>query len=94
MKKQIATLLLITSLFLPSGVKADGGEVLGESTEEVCVETTVYGGGVGVVCGTKTHEPVDTAIGDNPFLLASTLLASSYGLYKFGRKTKKASQIA
>ena len=94
MKKQIAILLLITSILLPREAKADGGEILGERTEEICIETTVYGGGVGVVCGTKTHEPVDTAIGDNPFLLVSTLLASSYGLYKFGRKTKKASQIA
>ena len=93
MKKLITLLTLLTFLSFPLGVSADG-QVLGESTEEVCVETTVYGGGVGVVCGTKTHEPVDTAIGDNPFLLVSTLLASSYALSKFGRKTKKASQIA
>lgn len=89
MNKLITSLILVNLLAFPVNVKADGN-VLGESTEEICVETTVYGGGVGVVCGTKTHEPVDTAIGDNPFLLVSTLLASSYGLYKFGRKTKKA----
>jgi len=93
MNKLIASLVLTSLLVFPVGIKADG-EVLGESTEEICVETTVYGGGVGVVCGTKTHEPVDTAIGDNPFLIVSTLLVFSYGLYKFGRKTKKASQIA
>ena len=93
MKTLITALILTSLLTFPGNVKADGN-VLGESTEEVCIETTVYGGGVGVVCGTKTHEPIDTAIGDNPFLLVSTLLASSYGLYKFGRKTKKASQIA
>ena len=93
MKGLITSLVLVSLLAFPGSIKADGN-VLGDSTEEICVETTVYGGGVGVVCGTKTHEPVDTAIGDNPFLIVTTLLASSYALSKFGRKTKKANQIA
>lgn len=88
MKKIITVLLLLISFgFSPRLVLADQIE------EEVCVETTVYGGGIGVVCGIKTHEPVDTGIADNPLLLGAGLLITSGLLYRFSKKLK-ATQIA
>ncbi|MDP3917748.1 MAG: hypothetical protein Q8Q30_01060 [Candidatus Woesebacteria bacterium] len=37
---------------------------------QTCVQTTQYGGGVGIVCGAK-HEAVDTGLADiNPLYLA------------------------
>ena len=88
MKKIITVLLLLIAFsFSPRIVLADQIE------EEICVEATVYGGGIGVVCGIKTHEPVDTGIADNPLLLGAGLLITSGLLYRFSKKLK-ATQIA
>ena len=94
MNKLVTSLILIMTLGFSPGVVLADGQVLGESTEEeICIETTVYGGGTGVVCGIKTHEPVDTGIADNPLILGMGLLVTSALLYKFSKKTK-AEQIA
>jgi len=94
MKKLIISLILLVSMgFAPKAVLADG-KVLGETTEEeICVETTIYGGQVGYVCGIKTHEPVDTGIADNPLILGAGLLLASGLFYKFSKRLK-AKQIA
>lgn len=83
MKKLITALLLAIVLLTPGVVRAEH-----ETDAENCVETQVYGGGVGVVCGVKTHDPVDTAIGDNPVLLAGGLLLASYGFLRLSKKAK------
>lgn len=83
MNKVVIILMVLTALLLPGTVKADH-----ETDAETCIETQVYGGGVGVVCGVKTHEPVDTAIGDNLFLLAGGLLLASYGFHRLSKKAK------
>ncbi len=88
MKKLITVLLLLIAFSFSQGpVLADQIE------EEVCIETTVYGGGVGVVCGVKTHEPVDTGIADNPLIFGAGLLIASGLLYRFSKRLK-AEQIA
>ena len=77
MKKLIISLSVIAVTFLvPASVLAQ--------EDETCV--TVYGGGV--VCGAKTHEPVDTALGDiNPGILGGALLLTSYGLYRLSKRS-------
>lgn len=87
MKKLITIFTVLIFLAMPVSVFADG-EVLGDTTEEVCVETTVYGGGVGVVCGVK-HEPVDTGIEDMVGILASGILVSSGIFYSFSKNKAK-----
>jgi len=88
MKKLITVLLLLIAFSFSQGpVLADQIE------EEVCIETTVYGGGVGVVCGVKTHESVDTGIADNPLIFGAGLLIASGLLYRFSKRLK-AEQIA
>ena len=88
MKKLITVLLLLIAFSFSQGsVLADQIE------EEVCIETTVYGGGVGVVCGVKTQEPVDTVIADNPLLFGAVLLIASGLLFLFSKRLK-AEQIA
>ena len=82
--KKLATILVTLSfLLVPVNVQAE--------EEEICVETAIYGGGVGVVCSAKTHEPVDTGVEDVIPFVASGLLAASYGFYKFGKNQKATS---
>ena len=57
------------------------------SAEETCVQVQVYGGGVGTVCGEKTHEPVPADIaGLNPTILGGGLLLASGAIFVFSRK--------
>jgi hypothetical protein len=76
MKKVLFSLILALALLTPKGVSA----------EETC--TTVYGGGV--VCGASTpeHKPVETGIIDNPAVLGSVLLGSSYIFSKVAKRLK------
>jgi LPXTG-motif cell wall-anchored protein len=77
MKKLIpALILLLAATFAPKGVIAN--EV------EHCTE--VYGGGV--VCGAKTHTPVNTGIADNPAYIAGAFLIASGVLYFLSKKIK------
>lgn len=92
MKKLISILAVLGALLIaPVAAFADEGQVLSETEDEICIETTVYGGGVGVVCGIKTHEPVDTGVEDIIPVLAGGLLVSSFLFYQ---KAKKTSLIA
>jgi hypothetical protein len=76
MRKLIFALIMALAFILPKGISA----------EEVC--TSVYGGGV--VCGvtTEEHKPVETGLIDNPAILGSALLGSSYILGKFAKRLK------
>ena len=76
MKKVLFSFILALVLLTPKGVSA----------EETC--TTVYGGGV--VCGASTpeHEPVETGIIDNPAVLGSVLLGSSYIFGQIAKRLK------
>jgi hypothetical protein len=77
MKRFIFIVILMLSLYRPSLVNA----------EETCVQVQVYGGGVGVVCGTKTHEPVPADLaGLNPALIGGGLVLASGVLVVLSRK--------
>jgi hypothetical protein len=77
MKKMLLALVLALSLFGAQTVHA----------EETCVEVQVYGGGVGVVCGVKTHEPVPADIaGISPQAIGSGLIMGSGALVYLSRK--------
>lgn len=77
MKKLIPVLILLLAVtFAPKGVLAD--------EQEHCTE--VYGGGV--VCGAKTHTPVNTGIADNPAYIAGAFLVASGILYFLSKKIK------
>jgi len=82
MKKLITVLAILVSILLMPG------QASAQETVETCVETTVYGGGVGVVCGVKTHTPINTALGDNSLALALVLLGASAGLLYLSKKIK------
>ena len=87
MQKLFLTLALLGALIAPTSVLADH-----EEDVETCVETPVYGGGVGVVCGAKTHEPIDTDLGDINFaVLGGALLTSSLLILRLSKKAKAAS---
>jgi len=59
--------------------------------DEVVICPQPYGGGV--VCGVKTHKPVDTGIADSLPLIASGFLGSSGLLAYFSRKLNKPSNL-
>ena len=55
--------------------------------EETCVQVQVYGGGVGTVCGEKTHEPVPADLaGITPAMVAGGLFLASGTLMYLSRK--------
>ncbi len=57
------------------------------SAEETCVQVQVYGGGVGTVCGAKTHEPVPADLaGITPVAIAGGLFLASGTLVYLSRK--------
>lgn len=91
MQKLIITLaVVIGALTAPATALADH-----EQDVETCIETPVYGGGVGVVCGAKTHEPIDTDLGDVNFaILGGSLLASSFFILRLSKKAQAASVSA
>lgn len=94
MNKSILGLVLAFSLLaLPVSVKADG-EVLSETTEEICVQTTVYGGGVGVVCSAKTHEPVDTGVEDFLPVIAGGLFSLSFVSFRVAKKNRQVASLS
>ena len=77
MKRFIFIVVLMLSLYRASPVSA----------EETCVQVQVYGGGVGVVCGTKTHEPVAADLaGVNPTLLGGAMVLASGAFFALSRK--------
>jgi len=77
MKKIILALVLTFGLFRAVPALA----------EENCVQVQVYGGGVGVVCGEKTHEPVPADLaGVGPLAIGSGLVAASGILALLSRK--------
>mgnify|MGYP001567630173 CR=1 FL=1 len=79
MKKIIFVLVLASALFTAKPVMA----------EEVCVQVQVYGGGVGTVCGAKTHETVDADFaGITPGVLGAGLVGLSGVLAYFSRKVR------
>lgn len=57
---------------------------LAEDEAIICPQP--YGGGV--VCGVKTHEPVDTGLGEN-LVLAGVLALSASGILRFLAKKSK-----
>lgn len=79
MKKLAVTFLVLGILFFAPGA------VLAQ--EEECVQVQVYGGGVGVVCGAKTHEPVPADFaGIDPSFLGAGLMVASGSLVYLSRK--------
>lgn len=82
MKKFLAGLILIV-VFLTSFP----GAVLAEDEVVICPQP--YGGGV--VCGVKTHEPVETGLAENLALIGAGLLASSAILVIISKRFQKIS---
>ena len=77
MKKLLFAAILISALFMAPAASA----------EETCVQVQVYGGGVGTVCGEKTHEPVPADIvGITPATIAGGLFLASGTLVYLSRK--------
>ena len=73
----LITLLTLVFLVAPSVVKANDEEI-------ICPQP--YGGGV--VCGVKTHEPVETGLGENLAMVGAGLLASSSVFLIISKKLK------
>lgn len=60
--------------------------------ETTCVNVPLYGGGVGTVCGAKTHETVDTAFeGVTPGFLGGAFLGVS-GIFAYIAKKARTLQ--
>lgn len=79
MRKVVIALALVTALFTAKPAMA----------EEICVQVQVYGGGVGTVCGAKTHETVDADFaGITPGVLGAGLVGLSGVLAYFSRKVR------
>lgn len=77
MKKLLLTTILVLGLFGAPAAYA----------EETCVQVQVYGGGVGTVCGAKTHEPVPADLaGLNPTVLGGGLVLASGAFFVLSRK--------
>lgn len=76
MKKILVVIsFLALALFVPQTVSA----------QEVCPQP--YGGGV--VCGAKTHEPVETGLAENLGLVGALALGASGLLLHFSKKAKQ-----
>jgi hypothetical protein len=79
MKKVVFAATLVLALLTAKPVVA----------QETCVQVQVYGGGVGTVCGAKTHETVDTAFeGLTPGMLGGALVGVSGILGLLARKVR------
>ncbi len=79
MRKAVFALVLVAALFMAKPAMA----------EEVCVQVQVYGGGVGTVCGAKTHEAVETDFaGITPGMVGAGLVGLSGVLAYFARKVR------
>ena len=77
MKKLLFVASLVLGLYLAPAAYA----------EETCVQVQVYGGGVGTVCGAKTHEPVPAdLVGITPVTIAGGLFLASGTLVYLSRK--------
>lgn len=77
MKKLIFVAILLLGLYLAPAAYA----------EETCVQVQIYGGGVGTVCGEKTHEPVPADLaGISPATIAGGLFLASGTLVYLSRK--------
>lgn len=59
------------------------------AADEAIICPQPYGGGV--VCGVKTHEPVNTGLGENLALIGAGLLVSSLGFLAVSKKFQKIS---
>lgn len=81
MKKLVlATVLVALALFPAKAVYAE---------DQTCVQVSIYGGGVGMVCGAKTHEPVNAAFeGITPGVLGGALVGVSGVLAYLARKVR------
>ena len=77
MKKLLFVASLVLGLYLAPAAYA----------QETCVQVQVYGGGVGTVCGAKTHEPVPADLaGITPATIAGGLFLASGTLVYLSRK--------
>lgn len=85
MKKLIVIYALVLgAMLMPTNA-------LAQETEITC--TSVYGGGV--VCGAKTHEPINAGLGDiNPAFLGGALLVTSGALLYLSKKIRAGASIA
>lgn len=81
-KKFVVLAVVFLSLALPSVASAN--EIVTE--EIICPQP--YGGGV--VCGVKTHVPVETGIAENLTLLGAGFILASGALIYFSKKANKA----
>jgi LPXTG-motif cell wall-anchored protein len=81
-KKFIVLAVVLLSLSLPKTTSA--AEVVTE--EIICPQP--YGGGV--VCGVKTHVPVETGIAENLTLIGAGFILASGALLYFSKKANKA----
>ena len=77
MKKLIFAILALIFLFAPT-------KALAWDEQIICPQP--YGGGV--VCGIKTHAPVNTGLGDNLALVGAGLLGSSFLISILSKRLK------
>ena len=83
MRKVIFSGVMVLALFMAKPAMAQ---------ETNCVQVPLYGGGVGTVCGAKTHETVDTAFeGLTPGLLGGAFLGVS-GVFAYLSKKARTLQ--
>ena len=78
----IFSFLLVTGLILPARAFA-------QETVQTCTQVTQYGGAIAYICGTETHVPVNTGLGDNLALIGLLTLGASGFLLFLSKKTKQ-----
>lgn len=77
MKKLILPVLFLAFMAFPGSVSAE---------DEVIICPQPYGGGV--VCGVKTHKPINTGIADNLPLLGAGVITVSSAIFYLSKKAR------
>ena len=85
LKRSLAVpVLVLSTLYL---VLSTSPALASEVTDEQIICPQPYGGGV--VCGVKTHTPVNTGIADNLPLLGAGFILASGAFYVLSRKLSR-----
>jgi hypothetical protein len=80
-------LIVITSFLLFAGLLSPAASYA-EDSVQTCTTITQYGGSVSYICGSSTHAPVNTGLGENLALVGALTLASSGFLLFLAKRAK------
>lgn len=80
-------LIVSVSLLLFAGVLMPAISYA-EDSVQTCTTVTQYGGSVGYICGSSTHAPVNTGLGENLALVGVLTLVSSGFLLYLAKRAK------